>query len=157
MFFGVQLNPADAQAKDLPGGGDAHVGYQVSDGRRHQPRRAKAVPDRGRGAGDTASSSRPLADEVADVEGVAGAAAPPTARADGLALVEAFSAYDGVERRRRDAAIDRLEDDVLPAAGRELRRADTTSRSPALPTEEREFIDAVYGIVPVRARVRRSC
>ena len=41
--------------------------------RRDQPRRAQAVPDRGRGVGRPRSSSRRCADEIDGVEGIAGA------------------------------------------------------------------------------------
>ncbi len=52
LFYGLQLNPADAQAKDLPGGGPAHEGAQVLTDAGITDGRAQAVPDRRRRAGD---------------------------------------------------------------------------------------------------------
>ena len=145
VFFGLQLNPADAQAKDLPGSGDAHVGYQVLTDAGISPGVLKPFQIVVEGPA-TPQQLEALADEVSAVEGVAGAAAPPTARADGLALVEAFSAYDG-SAEETDAVIDRLEDDVLPAQAASF-STDTTLTLAGAPPEEREFIDAVYGSFP---------
>jgi RND superfamily putative drug exporter len=145
VFFGLQINPSDAQAKDLPGAGDAHTGYQVLTDAGISPGVLKpfqiVVED-----SPTPQQLEALADEVSPVEGVAGASAPPTARADGLALVEAFSAYDG-SADETDAVIDRLKDDVLPAQAASFPQ-DTTLTLAGLPPEEREFIDAVYGTFP---------
>ena len=57
LYFGVQMNPSDAQAKDLPGTGDAHAGPTCS---RRGIRACKAVPDRGRGR-DRARAARRVA------------------------------------------------------------------------------------------------
>ena len=154
VFFGLQLNPADAQAKDLPGDGDAHVGLQVADRRRHQPGRADAVPGRASRGRRRRSSSRPLADQVAETEGVAGAAAPPTARMEGIALVEAFSAYDGAAEET-DAVIDRLKDDVLPAAAGSFAGGTTLTLAGGRARAARVHRRGLR-VVPVRARVRRS-
>lgn len=144
LFYGVQLNPADAQAKDLPGGGPAHTGAQVL-----------------RDAGVTEGVQKPfqivvegdatdaqldgLAARLDETEGLAGAAAPPQARADGIALVEAFSTTDGSSRDVRPT-ISRLRKDVLPAAESDVGGAKLTLAG--VPTEEREFVDAVYGNFP---------
>ena len=86
-----------------------------------------------------------VASRLDETEGIAGAAAPPDARADGLALVEAFSTTDGSSRETQ-AAIPRLKDDVVPAAESELGGPQATLAG--LPTSEWEFIDAVYGNFP---------
>lgn len=144
LYYGVQLNPADAQAKDLPGGGSGHTGAQVlrdagiTEGA-HKPFQIVVEGDA------TAEQLEQLAAKLDGIEGIAGAAAPPGARADGIALVEAFSTTDGSNRDVRPT-VTRLKEDVLPAAERDLGGAQLTLAG--VPTEEREFIDSVYGNFP---------
>ena len=145
VFFGLQLNPADAQAKDLPGEGDAHAGLQVLTDAGISPGVLTPFQVVVEGPA-TPQQLDALADQVAQTEGVAGAAAPPTARMEGIALVEAFSAFDGAAEET-DAVIDRLKDDVLPAAAGSF-AGDTTLTLAGGPPEQREFIDAVYGSFP---------
>jgi len=145
LFYGLQLNPADAKAEDLPGGGPAHQGAQV-------------LTEAGITAGvhkpfqiavDGAATPAEL-DQVAaaldDAEGIAGASAPPPARAGDFALVEAFSTSDGSSKETRET-VSRLRDDVLPAEETELGSGATLTLA-GIPTEEREFISAVYGTFP---------
>jgi len=144
LFYGVQLNPGDAQAKDLPGGGPAHQGAQVlrdagiSDGV-HKPFQIVVEGD------VTPARLEQVASRLDETEGIAGAAAPPGARAEGLALVEAYSTSDGSSRDTRPT-ITRLKEDVVPALENELVGTQVTLAG--LPTSEREFIDAVYGNFP---------
>ena len=145
LYYGVQLNPADAQAKDLPGGGLAHTGAQVlrdagiTEGV-HKPFQIVVEGDA------TAEQLDQLAARLDETEGIAGAATPPQARGDGIALVEAFSTTDGSSRAARPT-ITRLKEDVLPAAQSDLGGAQLTLAG--VPTEEREFVDAVYGNFPL--------
>ena len=83
-----------------------------------------------------------VASRLDETEGIAGAAAPPPARADGFALVEAFSTTDGSSRETQAAVLE-LKDEVVPAAESELGGPQATLAG--LPTSEWEFIDAVYG------------
>ena len=144
LFYGIQLNAADAQAKDFPGGGPAHTGAQVlrdagiTEGV-HKPFQIVVEGDA------TPEQLDQLASRLDETEGIAGAAAPPGARADGLALVEAFSTADG-SNRDTQPTITRLKDDVLPAAEGDLGGARLTLAG--IPTEEREFINAAYGSFP---------
>jgi RND superfamily putative drug exporter len=145
LYYGVQLNPGDAQAKDFPGGGEAHQGAQVlrdagvTDGV-HKPFQIAVEGD------FTPEQLEQVASRLDEVEGIAGASAPPGARADGFALVEAFSTTDGSSRETR-TTITRLKDDVVPAVERDLGGPRLTLAG--LPTSEREFIDAVYGNFPL--------
>ena len=145
LFYGLQLNPADAQAKDLPGGGQGHEGSQVltdagiTEGV-HKPFQVAVEGPA------TPTQLDQLAARLRATEGIAGAAAPPTARAGEFALVEAFSTSDGSSRETRET-VSRLRDDVLPAAQTEL-GGGTTLTLAGIPTEEREFISAVYGTFP---------
>ena len=123
LYYGVQLNPADAQAKDLPGGGPAHQGLQVLTGAGITPGVLK--PFQIAVDGDaTLAQLEQVASRLDETEGIAGASAPPQARTDGFALVEAFSSSDGSSRNTRPT-ITRLKDDVLPAAESDLERATT--------------------------------
>ena len=141
LYYGVQLNPGDAQAKDLPGAGPAHEGAEVlrdagiTDGV-HKPFQIVVEGDY------TPEQLEQVASQLDATEGIAGASAPPPARAEGLALVEAISTTDGSSRETQ-AAIPRLQDDVVPAAESQLGGPQATLAG--LPTSEWEFIDAVYG------------
>ncbi len=145
LFYGVQLNPGDAQAKDLPGAGQGHQGAEVlreagiSEGV-HKPFQLVVEGD------VTPDQLDRIASQVDRTEGIAGAAAPPSARADGLALIEAYATTDGSDRATRPT-ITRLKEDVVPAAEAEL-GGGTRVTLAGLPTSEREFIDAVYGNFP---------
>ena len=144
LYYGLQLNPADAQAKDLPGGGPAHQGLQALTDAGITPGALK--PFQIAVEGDvTPEKLEQLAARLDETAGIAGAAAPPDARADGFALVEAFSTTDGSSRETRPT-ITRLEEDVLPSAQSDLGGVQLTLAG--LPTEEREFVDAVYGNFP---------
>jgi RND superfamily putative drug exporter len=145
LYYGVQLNPADIQAKDLPGGGPAHQGAQVlrdagiTDGV-HKPFQIVVEGEA------TSEQLEQVAARLDKTEGIAGAAAPPQARTDRLALVEAFSTADGSSREIRPT-INRLKEDVLPAAERDLGGAQLTLAG--IPTEERDVVDAIYGNFPL--------
>ena len=145
LFYGVQLNPGDAQVKDFPGAGPAHAGADalreagISDGV-HKPFQIVVEGD------FTPAQLEQVAARLDETEGIAGASAPPSARADGLALIEAYSAADGSSRDTRPT-IELLKDEVVPDAESELGGAQATVAG--LPTSEREFIDAVYGNFPL--------
>ncbi|HUP32158.1 MAG TPA: MMPL family transporter [Gaiellaceae bacterium] len=144
LFYGVQLNPGDAQVKDFPGAGTAHAGAQVlrdagiTDGV-HKPFQIVVEGD------VTPEQLEQLAARLDETGGIAGAAAPPSARAGGLALVEAFSTTDGSSKGTQ-TMIARLQEDVVPAAERDLGGARATLAG--IPTSEREFIEATYGNFP---------
>ncbi|MCP9485340.1 MAG: MMPL family transporter [Gaiellaceae bacterium MAG52_C11] len=145
LFYGLQLNPADAKAEDLPGGGPAHVGAQVLTDAGITPGVHKPFQVAVDGEATPAELEQ-IADRLDEAEGIAGAAAPPPARTDGFALVEAFSTTDGSSRETRETVL-RLRDDVLPAAEVELGGGAQLTLA-GIPTEEREFISAVYGTFP---------
>ena len=144
LFFGLQLNPSDAQARDFPGAGDAHQGYDALVDAGISPGVLKPFQIVVEGAVEPAQLDA-LAQRVEATEGVAGAAAPASSRADGIALIEAFSTSDGSSRATR-STITRLKDDVIPAASADLAGAKVTLAG--VPPEEREFVSAVYGTFP---------
>nr|MBA3364741.1 MMPL family transporter [Actinomycetota bacterium] len=135
----------DAKAEDLPGGGAAHQGARllteagITPGV-HKPFQIAVDGDA------TPAELEQVAARLDEDEGIAGASAPPPARADGFALVEAFSTSDGSSRETRET-VTRLRNDVLPAAEAELGGGAQLTLA-GIPTEEREFISAVYGTFP---------
>src|SRR3954453_599228 len=128
LFYGFQLNPSEAQAKDFPGKGDAIAGRQ-------------ALAAAGISAGamkpfvilTPASEAVDVVAAVKDVPGVEGAAAPPSWRKDGLALVEAIPSHDGSSKEVR-GTIDRVKDALPPGA-----------TLGGVAPEDRDFVHAVYG------------
>jgi putative drug exporter of the RND superfamily len=129
--IGLQLNPAEAQVKDLPGTGDAVGGRQ-------------ALADAGISAGAMKpfvvlarpDQAQQVAARLRTVEGVAGATAPPGWQASGYQLVEAIPSTDAATKYAR-GTIDRVKD-ALPAG----------STLGGIAPEDRDFVHAVYGNFP---------
>ncbi len=138
-----KLNPSEAEAKNLPGKGDAF------DGR-------AALAEAGISAGvmkpyvvlvENGATPDVLGKVVSAVEqtpGVVGAAAPPAWRAGGDGLVEAFPATDAAAKPAR-TTISNLQHHVLPAVAAETGTRVTLG---GLAPEERDFVHAVYGNFP---------
>jgi RND superfamily putative drug exporter len=146
LIPGVQLNPAEAQAKDLAGANtdDAVVGLTrlTTAGISHGVLKPFVVL-----AEDGAQSPEDLQLIQRTLEktpGVIGAAAPVTWRRDNAGLVEAFPAEDGAARPVR-TTISRIQDDVLPAVERQTGGEVTLGGTAA---EDRDFVHAVYGKFP---------
>ncbi len=145
LFYGVQLNPSDAQAKDFPGGGDAHAGFE-------------ALQSAGISAGVikpfeivvegqyTEEDLRTVEAALEESEGISAAAVPESAQTQNLALVEAFSTSDGSAKETRET-ISQLKDETIPALREEL-GSGTSVTLAGIPPEEREFVRAVYGSFP---------
>jgi putative drug exporter of the RND superfamily len=141
----AKLNPADAEAKNLPGNGDAFAG-----------RDALAAAGISAGVlkpfdilverGAEPETLRRLVSRVEQTPGVAGAAAPPSWRMGDTALVEAFAAEDASAKPIRKV-ISRLQHEVLPA---EEAAAGGSTRITlgGVAAEERDFVHAVYGNFP---------
>jgi putative drug exporter of the RND superfamily len=141
-----QLNPGEAEAKNLPGAGNAVDGRSALEQ-----------------AGVTAGVYKPfviLAEHGAtqpklnrliahlnDTPGISAAVAPdsPGWRADGTALAEAFSSSDAASKEAR-GTIDDLQDNVLPAA--QAGAGGTTYSLGGVAPEDRDFVHAVYGNFP---------
>jgi putative drug exporter of the RND superfamily len=145
LFFGLQMNPGDAQAKDFPGAGDAHTGFNTLVDAGISPGVLKPFQIVIEGSGATKNLDG-VVTQLEQTDGIAGAALPTTARSDGLRLIEAFATTDGSAKPTR-ATISRLKDDFAPAAQAEL-GGDTKVTVAGFPPEEREFIRAVYGSFP---------
>jgi RND superfamily putative drug exporter len=141
----AKLNPADAEAKNLPGNGDAFDG-----------RDALAA------AGITAGVLKPfdilvengaepqklrvLVSTLEQTKDIAGAAAPRAWRKGDTAIVEAFGTEDSSAKPMRKV-ISRLQHDVLPAA-ETAAGGNTRMTLGGVAAEERDFVHAVYGNFP---------
>jgi putative drug exporter of the RND superfamily len=132
LFYGVQLNPAQAQAKDMPGTGDAIQG------------RAQLAS-----AGISAGVYTPfvvllrngdpqaVAAKLRATPGIVGAAAPPDWKRGSLSIVEAFPSVDGATRTARK---------IMGRVKAELKGTSATLGGPA--AENRDFVRAVYSNFP---------
>jgi RND superfamily putative drug exporter len=141
----AKLNPADAQAKDLPGSGDAFAGRD-------------ALAAAGISAGvlkpfdilvehdGNAATLGALVSRLEQTDGVAGAAAPPSWRKGDTAIVEAFGTEDSSAKPIRKV-ISRLQHDVLPAA-EDAAGNNVRMTLGGVAAEERDFVHAVYGNFP---------
>ena len=145
LFCGVQLNPSEAQVKDLSGGGDAiagrtaitHAGLlggYLRAVRGARPGQRHAGEARGR---REARRTTPTASS--------GAVAPTQWRTPGAAIVEAMPTADGSSSDRESRPISRLQHNTLPAAANEtgLRVA-----LGGIAAENQDFVHAVYGNFP---------
>jgi RND superfamily putative drug exporter len=140
LSYGIQLNPSEAQAKDLPGGGNAVDGRAalVAAGVSAGVYKPFEILVEGNA---TPSVAARIASKVGSSPGVIGAAAPSQWRRPGTTIVEAIPAHDGAAKGVRPV-ISNLQHDVLPAL------ADQTGLRVTLggaAPEERDFVHAVYG------------
>jgi RND superfamily putative drug exporter len=133
LYGGVQLNPSEAQAKDLPGSGDAINGRA-------------ALADAGISAGvmkplvvlvEHGASPGPVAAKLRATPGIAGAVAPAAWRKGGDSLVEAFPSEDGASNGAKH---------TIAAVRDELDGTDATLGGVA--AEDRDFVRAVYSNFP---------
>jgi putative drug exporter of the RND superfamily len=133
VFYGVQLNPSEAQAKDFPGRGDA------IDGR-------AALADAGISAGvmkpfvvlvEDGASREPIVEKLRQTPGVVGAVAPREWRKGSSSLVEAFPSADGAAKETRG---------TIKRVRAELKGTGGTLGGVA--GEDRDFVAAVYSNFP---------
>ncbi|HVV58794.1 MAG TPA: MMPL family transporter [Gaiellaceae bacterium] len=133
VFYGLQLNPSEAQVKDLPGTGNAIAGRTALADAGISPgvmkpfvvlAKAGANPDR-------------IAATLRSTEGVAAAVAPTDWRKGSYALVEAFPSVDGAAKSIQ-SIIDRVHD----------RLDGTNATLGGVAAEDRDFVHAVYGNFP---------
>src|SRR5579864_5775871 len=135
VFFGVQLNPSEAQAKDLPGSGDAIVGRDALTAAGISPGVIKpfdVLVEHG-------ASPAPIAAKLRVTPGIVGAVAPtgPAWQKGGDAIVEAFPAVDGSSKHIQS---------VVTGVHKALNGTDATLGGIA--PADRDFVHAVYGNFP---------
>jgi len=143
LVGGVQLNAAEAQAKDLPGKGDAFAGLKALDNAGISAGVLKPFVVLVKGNA-TPADFRRIVRGLEQTPGMAGAAAPPSWRKGNYALVEAFSTSDGATGAS-SGTISRLQHTILP--GLEKVGAPQLSLGGVAP-EDRDFVHAVYGKFP---------
>ena len=148
MIPAVQLNAAEAQAKDLAGAEteDAVVGLQrlTDSGITHGVTKPFVVLVEGNGSQAAAET---VAERLAETEGLAGAAVPDGWRNGQDQLVEAFPDEDAAAKPVR-GTIDNLQDAVLPQLQQELGGSTRVTLGGIAP-EDRDFVHAVYGKFPL--------
>ncbi len=151
VYYGVQLNPSEAQAKDFPGAGDAIDGRAalavagISAGAMkpfeilvESKPRAGAL----RGYAQT-KELQSLVETLNATPGIDGAAAPWR---DGTsAIVEAIPSMDGAAKSAR-SVISNLQQNVLPSS--EPAQAGARVTLGGVAAEDRDFVHAVYGNFP---------
>jgi len=147
MIPASQLNPAQAQAKDMPGSGDAFAGRD-------------ALAHAGISAGvlepfvvltengATQADLNALVSKLDHTPGIVGADAPKGRdwRRSGDALVEAFASTDAESKEAR-GTISNLQDHVLPSVASQVDHGVKMTLGGPAP-ENRDFVHAVYGNFP---------
>jgi RND superfamily putative drug exporter len=140
---GLQLNPSQAQAKDMPGGGDPIAGRSAlaAAGVSAGVYKPFEVLIEGR---VTRAKIAEVRERVARADSVAGAAAPVTWRTARAAIVEAIPSADGSSAAAKHT-VARLQKDVLPAAAAATGLRVTLG---GVAAEDQDFVHAVYGNFP---------
>ena len=133
VYYGLQLNPSEAQAKDFPGKGDAIAGRT-------------ALADAGISPGvmkpfvvlvEDGANRGPVVAKLRGTPGVAAAVAPPDWRKGSSGLVEAFAATDGSSKQAK-STIKRVQTEL----------DGTSATLGGVAAEERDFVKAVYSNFP---------
>jgi putative drug exporter of the RND superfamily len=139
-----QLNPAEAQAKDLAGAktADAVIGLNELTGSGISLGAVKpfvVLVENNPGP----EALRTVVARLEATPGIAGASAPAAWRTGDTALVEAIPSQDGAAKPVRHT-ISNLQDDVLPALEGQLGGKVRLTLGGVAP-EDRDFVHAVYG------------
>jgi putative drug exporter of the RND superfamily len=135
VFYGVQLNPSEAQAKDLPGSGDAIIGRDALTAAGITPGVIKpfnVLVEHG-------AAVPPIVAKLRATSGVSAVVAPtgPAWRRGGDAIVEAFPSVDGSSKHIQS---------IVTRVHRSLNGTEATLGGIA--PADRDFVHAVYGNFP---------
>ena len=133
VFYGLQLNPNEAQLKNFPGKGDAIAGRQALADAKISPGVMKPLLVLVENGGN----AQAIAGKLRGVEGVAGATAPAAWQRGQNSLVEAFPSVDGAAPGIQ-GIIDRVNAQLDGTHG--------TLGGPA--AVDRDFVHAIYGNFP---------
>jgi RND superfamily putative drug exporter len=148
----ARINIGEAQAKDMPGRGDAIAGRAALTRAGISPgvHRPLAVLVEGEA---TPATVEAVVKRLNATPGVAAAVAPHSTgwRTDRAALVEAFATVDGASKDAR-ATISTLQRNVLPAA-EGAAPAGTRITLGGVAAEDRDFVQALYGRLPLMLAV----
>ncbi len=140
----VKLNPSEAQAKNLPGKGDAVDGRLMLERSGIGDGVLKPYEILIEGA-PPATAAR-VAEQVAQAPGIAAAAAPPQWQKGSTSIVEAFGSVDASSEQAK-GIISGLQHTTLPAIQGSLGGPVRVTLGGVAP-EERDFVHAVYGKFP---------
>jgi putative drug exporter of the RND superfamily len=133
VYSGFQINPSEAQVKDLPGSGDAIAGRTALASAGITPGVMKpfvVLVEHG-------ADPEPIAAKLRATPGIAAATAPADWRSGPNSLIEAFPSVDGAAPQIQ-GIVDRVH--------RELRDGDASLGGVA--AEDRDFVHAVYSNFP---------
>jgi putative drug exporter of the RND superfamily len=142
-----QLNPAEAQAKDLAGAKTADAVIGLNELTRSGISAGAVKPfvvlvEHSPGT----QALRTVVTRLESTPGIAGASAPAAWRKDDSALVEAIPSQDGAAKPVRQT-ISNLQHDVLPALESQIGGNARLTLGGVAP-EDRDFVHAVYGKFP---------
>jgi putative drug exporter of the RND superfamily len=133
VYYGLQLNPNEAQMKNVPGSGDAIVGRDVLNAAGITPGVLKpfdVLVEHG-------EDPQAVAAKLRNVDGIAAAVAPRDWRKGDAAIVEAFPAVDGAASGIQ-GIVDRSKEALEGTNA-------TVSGTPAV---DRDLVHAIYGNFP---------
>jgi RND superfamily putative drug exporter len=133
VYSGLQLNPAEAQAKDIPGSGASVTGRTVLTEAGITPGVMKPFEVLVKGGASTA----PVLAKLKATPGIEAAVAPKAWRKNGYSLIEAFPSTDGDSSQVQT---------TIQTVRREL--AGTNAALGGVPAEDRDFVQAVYSNFP---------
>jgi RND superfamily putative drug exporter len=134
VYCGLQLNPNEAQVKDMPGSGDAIAGRTLLAAAGISPGVMKpfdVLVEHG-------ASTAPIVSALRSTPGIVGVVAPSTWHKGGDSLVEAFPAEDGDSNQVQTTTIDAVRSALK----------DTAGTLGGVSAEDRDFVDAVYSNFP---------
>jgi RND superfamily putative drug exporter len=140
---GIQLNASEAQAKDLPGRGDAFVGLRALQNAGISAGVIKPFDALIQGPVTKAQVAR-VVRTLETTPGIAGAAAPPSWHKSNYTIVEAFADKDAA---LAGGTISKLQHDVLPQLSGTLPGSTKITLGGVAP-EDQDFVHAVYGKFP---------
>jgi len=133
VYSGFQINPSEAQAKNLPGKGDAIDGRAALTAAGISPGVIKPFDILVQNGASTA----PVVAKLKATPGIVDAVAPKDWQSGTDSIVEAFPAYDGASKQVRP---------IITRVKNELSGTDASLGG--LAPEERDFVHAVYGNFP---------
>jgi putative drug exporter of the RND superfamily len=133
VYSGLQLNPREAQAKDMPGSGSAIAGRTALANAGISPGVMKPFDVLVRPGANLGT----VLERVRSTSGIVGAAAPSTWSKDGYRVIEAFPSSDGDSAQVQG---------TIKAVRATLEGTGATLGG--VPAEDRDFVQAVYSNFP---------
>ena len=133
VFYGLQLNPNEAQLKNFPGTGTAIAGRKMLANANISPGAMKPFIVLVENSGN----ANAIAVKIRPVPGIVGAAAPASWRSGGDSLVEAIPAVDGAAPGIQT---------IINSTNSALANSDGTLGG--VPAVDRDFVHAIYGNFP---------